>query len=245
MPIRTICPNPGRGKAFRVPDEAVGKNAKCARCQTKFCVRDGLGELIELPTPIRDTANTSQEGSATPQEPSVHVDSGDSPFRPVPSTPPPLPQARSPAAPAQDQAAEQHGPDGGGPVKDASDDQGEQRRTGASARSAAKWCGGVSSRLMKSLRWVFALGWDAARFYGTNAGNLVMQLCDYADIQGDLRNRPCDIRLASGRRRTNAQWNNMGWRVYFPQCCVHCGERAGETINEEKEIPDLRWPLWS
>ena len=46
MSITTICPNPDCRKEFRLRDGAVGRSARCKKCNTRFRVKDGVGELL-------------------------------------------------------------------------------------------------------------------------------------------------------------------------------------------------------
>jgi hypothetical protein len=48
MPVVTQCPNPECAKAYRVADSAVGRTALCRKCDTRFRVRQGKGEIISL-----------------------------------------------------------------------------------------------------------------------------------------------------------------------------------------------------
>ena len=59
MSITTICPNPDCRREFRLGDGAVGRSARCKKCNMRFRVKDGVGELL---------SKQSSSGSAAPEQ---------------------------------------------------------------------------------------------------------------------------------------------------------------------------------
>ena len=64
MTITTICPNPSCGRKCRFRDGAVGRSARCKKCNTRFRVKDGVGEVL---------SKQSSSGSAAPEQSPVAV----------------------------------------------------------------------------------------------------------------------------------------------------------------------------
>lgn len=124
---------------------------------------------------------------------------------------------------------------------------------GANRGRAAEWFGAgrrtalagwrrLSGSLGGLARGLFDRLKEAGCFYLDNRSDLAWQFFEYVPMESP--SYLCEIRVSALARCKDAEWNDAGWQVRLPDCCVVCGEATdGEGVEEVRTITGMAWPV--
>lgn len=106
---------------------------------------------------------------------------------------------------------------------------------------------GVALATRAAGRGCLAIGRDCrsvAHYYWTHRIGLVLLFAEYVPFFKEHGTRR-EIWADRDQPLRSIGCTDGVWRVRLPDCCVVCGEPTGEAwIDEDRQVPDLTWPLW-
>ena len=105
-------------------------------------------------------------------------------------------------------------------------------------RAVAAWSAAALIRVGRYAR-------QAVGYYISHRKAMLTYLYDYDPSLLDYGTRRREIRLSPDELPPDAHFDESGWTVQLPDCCVVSGELTDRGWNvEDREVEDVTWPVW-